>query len=458
MIYYVAAIAGIAGFLFGFDEGVIAGALHLLRGEFTISPFSEGLMTAAVPLGALVGAVLSGRTTETYGRRALLLAAAVLFAIGALFSAGATTIWMLTAARLLLGLAVGIAAMVAPLYISESAPAEKRGMLVSIYQLAITLGILGAYLVDFAFAESWRLMFAMGVVPAIALLIGMYRMGDTPRWLALQGRTEEARQAIGRIRELSPRDPAVDAELAGIRRAAEQRTRPATWADLLSPTVRPALVVGMGLFFLQQLSGINAVIYYAPTVFKESGFNSTSTQILATVGIGIVNVAMTFVGMYLIDRIGRRRLLFIGFAGTAASLGMIAIAAATDAEALDLLATIGLVLYVAAFAASIGPLPWVMMSEIFPLKVRSLGMSVASLANWAFNFLVVFSFPMLVSSFGLGGVFALYAVVCAAGLIFTHLLVPETAGVSLEDIERHLESGEPFRALAAAAPPRLVAA
>ncbi|KFC69272.1 MFS transporter, metabolite:H+ symporter [Bosea sp. LC85] len=458
MIYYVAAIAGIAGFLFGFDEGVIAGALHLLRGEFTISPFSEGLMTAAVPLGALVGAVLAGRTTETYGRRALLLAAAVLFAIGALFSAGATTIWMLTAARLLLGLAVGIAAMVAPLYISESAPAEKRGMLVSIYQLAITLGILGAYLVDFVFAESWRLMFAMGVVPAIALLVGMYRMGDTPRWLALQGRTEEARLAIGRIRELSPRDPAVDAELAGIRRAAEQRTRPATWADLLSPTVRPALVVGMGLFFLQQLSGINAVIYYAPTVFKESGFDSTSTQILATVGIGIVNVAMTFVGMYLIDRIGRRRLLFIGFAGTALSLGMIAIAAMTDAEALDLLATIGLVLYVAAFAASIGPLPWVMMSEIFPLKVRSLGMSVASLANWAFNFLVVFSFPMLVTSFGLGGVFALYAAVCAAGLIFTHLLVPETAGVSLEDIERHLESGKPLRALAAATPPRLVTA
>ncbi|WP_441504467.1 sugar porter family MFS transporter [Bosea sp. 2YAB26] len=457
MIYFIAAIAGIAGFLFGFDEGVIAGALHLLRGEFAISPFDEGLMTAAVPLGALGGALLAGRTTETYGRRALLLVAAVLFAAGALFSAAAGAVWMLTASRLLLGLAVGIAAMVAPLYISESAPAEKRGMLVSIYQLAITLGILGAYVVDFAFAESWRLMFLMGVLPALALLIGMYRMGDTPRWLALKGRTEEARLAIARIRDLAPQDPAVDAELASIRQAVQQRTRPGTWADLLSPSVRPALVVGMGLFFLQQLSGINAVIYYAPTVFKESGFNSTSTQILATVGIGIVNVAMTFVGMYLIDRIGRRRLLFIGFAGTALSLGMIAIAAATDAEALDILATIGLVLYVAAFAASIGPLPWVMMSEIFPLKVRSLGMSVASLANWAFNFLVVFSFPMLVSSFGLGGVFAVYALVCAAGLVFTYLLVPETNGVSLEEIERHLESGRPFRTLDAG-PVRVVTA
>jgi SP family galactose:H+ symporter-like MFS transporter len=447
MIYIIAAIAGIAGFLFGFDEGVIAGALHLLRGQFAINPFDEGLMTAAVPLGALAGAVLAGQTTERYGRRALLLVAAVLFAAGALLSAAAGAIWVLTAARLLLGLAVGIAAMVAPLYISESAPAEKRGMLVSIYQLAITLGILGAYVVGYAFSESWRLMFAMGVLPAIALLVGMYRMGDTPRWLALKGRTEEARQAIARIRELAPNDPAVDAELASIQQAAQHSMRPGTWADLLSPTVRPALIVGMGLFFLQQLSGINAVIYYAPTVFKESGFGSTSTQLLATVGIGIVNVAMTFVGMYLIDRIGRRRLLYIGFAGTAFSLGMIAIAATTESASLDILATVGMVLYIAAFAASIGPLPWVMMSEIFPLKVRSLGMSVTSLANWGFNFLVVFSFPMAVASFGLGGVFAVYALVCAAGLVFTYLLVPETNGVSLEEIERHLESGRPLRAL-----------
>ena len=449
MIYYIAAIAGIAGFLFGFDEGVIAGALHLLRSEFTISAFDEGLMTSAVPLGALGGALLVGRATETYGRRAPLLAAAVLFALGALFSSMATAVWMLTASRLVLGVAVGIAAMVAPLYISESAPAEKRGLLVSIYQLAITLGILGAYLVDFAFAESWRLMFVMGVLPALALLVGMYRMGDTPRWLALKGRTDEARQMIARIRERPAADPAVDSELASIRSTALHAAGPGNWADLLSPTVRPALIVGMGLFFLQQLSGINAVIYYAPTVFKEAGFGSASTQIMATVGIGVVNVAMTFVGMHLIDKIGRRRLLFFGFAGTALSLGMIAVAAATESEALDTLAIIGLVLYIAAFAASVGPLPWVMMSEIFPLKVRSLGMSVATIANWGFNFLVVFSFPMLVGSLGLGGVFAIYALVCAIGVVFTHLLVPETSGVSLEEIERHLESGQPFSRLGA---------
>lgn len=447
MIYVVAAIAGIAGFLFGFDEGVIAGALHLLRGEFGISPLDEGFMTAAVPLGALGGALIAGRAAEARGRRALLLAAALLFAGGALFSAVATAVWMLTAARLVLGVAVGIAAMVAPLYISESAPAERRGMLVSIYQLAITLGILGAYVADFVFADSWRLMFVVGVLPGVALWVGMVFMSDTPRWLALKGRTEEARLAVARIRGLPATHPAVAAELAAMERTAASDARPGTWSDLVSPVVRPALVVSMGLFLLQQLSGINAVIYYAPTVFKEAGFGSSSSQILATVGIGVVNVLMTVVGMMLIDRIGRRRLLFIGFAGTALSLGMIAIGAAGEFESLDVLATVGLVLYIAAFAASIGPLPWVMMSEIFPLNVRGLGMSVASLANWGFNFLVVFSFPVLVSTLGLGGVFAIYALVCAAGVVFTVVFVPETNGVPLEEIELHLKSGRPFRAL-----------
>lgn len=447
MIYVVAAIAGIAGFLFGFDEGVIAGALHLLRDEFGISPFDEGFMTAAVPLGALAGAVVAGRAAEAYGRRASLLAAALLFAAGALLSTAASAVWMLTAARLVLGVAVGIAAMVAPLYISESAPAERRGMLVSVYQLAITLGILGAYVVDFVFAESWRLMFSVGVVPGIALLVGMYFMGDTPRWLALKGRNAEAQAAVARIRSLPLHHPSIDAELAEIGSTAKSDRKAGSLADLLHPVVRPALVVSMGLFFLQQLSGINAVIYYAPIVFKEAGFDSSATQILATVGIGIVNVAMTIVGMMLVDRLGRRKLLFIGFTGAAISLGMISVGAVSGAASLDILASVGLVLYIASFASSLGALPWIMMSEIFPLNVRGLGMSVASLSNWGFNFLVVFSFPMLVSALGLGGVFLIYAAFCVVGLVFTWLLVPETSGVPLEEIEMHLKSGRPLREL-----------
>ena len=445
MILVVAAVAGIAGFLFGFDEGVIAGALHLLRGQFGISDAAEGLMTAAVPLGALFGALIAGRVVETLGRRKSLLIAAALFVVGAFLSSLITAIWMLSAARLVLGLAVGLAAVVAPLYISETAPPAKRGMLVSVYQLAVTMGILGAYIVGYAFSDSWRIMFAIGMVPGVALFVGMYCLPDTPRWLARNGSRNEAVNALARMRGHSPGDSRIVAEYNEL--TSKKDERKGTIADLLGPVARPALIVAVGLFLLQQLSGINAVIYYAPTVLREAGFSDTSTQLLATIGIGIVNVLMTFVGMALIDRIGRRSLLLLGFAGTALSLGMIAIAAGTQAESLDTLALIGLFLYIAAFAASIGPLPWVMMSEIFPMNVRGIGMSAASLANWGFNFVVVFSFPVLVSSIGLAGVFGFYAIACLIGVIFTLRLVPETSGISLEEIERHLRVGKPLREL-----------
>lgn len=359
---------------------------------------------------------------------------------------------MLTLCRLVLGLAVGIAAVVAPLYISESAPAARRGMLVSVYQLAITLGILAAYLVNYAFDDRWRHMFMLGALPGIALFVGMFMLRDTPRWYMLKGRPDQARAALEKLRGHTT-DPAhIDAEMQAIAQSGHRDESTATWADLLSPTVRPAFMVGIGLFFLQQLSsGINAVIYYAPTVFNEAGFDSGSTQLLATIGVGVVNVLMTLVGMALIDRLGRLRLLYFGFFGTAVSLGLIALGAATGAQALDVLAVVGLLGYIASFAASIGPLPWVMMSEIFPGRVRGLAMSVTSLSNWAFNFLVVFSFPVLVASLGLGWVFGLYAFVCALGVFFTWRWVPETSGVTLEAIEQHLLSGKSFKALQAEA-------
>lgn len=449
MIYLVAAIAGLAGFLFGFDEGVIAGALLLLRQQFNIDPVMEGVVTSAVPFGALFGSLVAGRIAESLGRRKSLLIAGSLFMVGAVLASLSTGEIVLALARLVLGFAIGIAAIVAPLYISENAPAEKRGMLVSIYQLAITLGIVGAYFVGYVFSDSWRTMFAVGAIPGLALAVGIFIMSDTPRWLASKGKLAEARAVIAKVRGVAQTAPEVDAELVAIERAAEGPAQKASWSELFGPTVRPALIVGVGLFILQQFSGINAVIYFAPTVFSESGFDSHSTQLLATTGVGIVNVLMTFVGMALIDRLGRRPLLFIGFAGTALSLGMIALAAATDAAWLDILSVIGLVIYIGAFAASVGPLPWVMMSEIFPLKVRALGMSVASVANWGTNFLVVFSFPTLVEKLGLDGVFSIYAVVCVIGLFFTWRYVPETSGAELEDIEAHLRSGQPFRQLGA---------
>jgi MFS transporter, SP family, galactose:H+ symporter len=249
------AIAGMAGFLFGFDEGVIAGALHLLRREFTITPVLEGIVTSAVPFGALFGSLVAGWLAESLGRRRSLLVAGTLFVLGAVLAALATGISVLTFARLILGFAIGLAAIVAPLYISENAPADRRGMLVSIYQLAITLGILGAYIVGFAFSESWRTMFLLGAVPGIALVAGIYMMTDTPRWLTSRGRLQEARAAIARVRDVDPQDPGVDRELAAITVAAKTSGEQGRWSELLSPAVRPALIVGVGLFILQQLSG-----------------------------------------------------------------------------------------------------------------------------------------------------------------------------------------------------------
>lgn len=454
MIYFVAAVAAIAGMLFGFDEGIIAGALHMLRSQFDITAWDEGLMTAAVPLGALLGALIAGYAADRYGRRKTLIAASVLFIVGALAASAITAIWMLSAARLMLGLAIGIAALVAPLYISENAPASRRGMLISVYQLAVTLGILGAYIVNFALGEAWRTMFLLGALPALALLVGMWALDETPRWLIANGQNQQALTALARIRAEPPESVSVKKELADIESAyAAQRSHAARWSDLLSPVAKPALIVGIGLFLLQQLSGINAVIYFAPTVFQEAGFDTHNTQILATIGIGVVNVAMTVVGMLLIDRIGRRRLLALGFIGATLSLGMIAVGALTEAQWLDIVATIGLALYIASFAVSIGPLPWVMMAEIFPLQVRGLGMSAATLANWGFNFLVVFSFPAMVSGLGLGGVFTIYALACLIGVVFTFRCVPETSGVTLEQIEAHLKSGRPFNQLRPAIAP-----
>jgi len=321
MIWIVATVAAIAGFLFGFDEGVIAGALAPLKMDFPITPAEEGVMTAAVPLGALVGAFAAGWLAAPLGRRGLLLLAAGLFVVGALWAALAGGIVSLTLARVVLGLAIGSAAMTAPLYIAECAPADRRGTFVAVYQLAITLGILGAYFVDDVViaataddpSESWRWMFATGIVPALALGIGMAMLTDTPRWLMQRGRRDEARRVAAKLSDRSPDDPVVVAEIAEIDARLREESRRTDGLSLLSPRVRPALIVAMGLFLLQQLSGINAVIYFAPTVFGLTGFDTHAGAMLATVGIGVVNVLMTVVGMVIVDRVGRRSLLVAGF-------------------------------------------------------------------------------------------------------------------------------------------------
>ena len=449
MIYFLASIAAIAGFLFGYDEGVIAVARPLLEKDFPMTPLVGGFMTAAVPLGALVGASLAGRITDRYGRRRVLMAAAALFAVGALIAAGMTATWILVAARLVLGLAIGVAAVTAPLYIAEAAPLAIRGALVSTYQLAITFGILVSYLSGLVITGDgdWRAMFALGAVPGVLFLIGLIFLPESPRWLVLRGWSDKARSSLQHLRGAgTPVEPELDEIVRTARAEAGQKH---SYAALLAPTIRPALIVGMGLFFLQQLSGINAVIYYAPEIFHHAGFDSGKTQVLATIGVGTVNFVTTILAMYLIDRMGRRPLLVLGFVGTAATMLLIAFAVLNPALVPDWVVIVALLLYIASFAISIGPLPHVMMSEIFPLNVRGPGMSMASISNWGFNFVVVFAFPLMLAGIGLAATFTIFAIICIGGIAFTLARVPETTWYSLEAIEAHLESGRPFVALGA---------
>ena len=372
------------------------------------------------------------------------MVAAAVFAVAALVAAAMTSISDLVWARLFLGLAVGTAAVAAPLYIAEAAPLETRGAMVSTYQLAITFGILAAYVAGYTLAggNAWRLMFGLGAVPAIVLLVGLFFMPETPRWLALKGRLAEAKASILFLRGTGAH---VDRELEEIDRSArEDADRKGGYAVLFEPAIRPALIVGMGLFLLQQLSGINAVIYYAPEIFIQAGFNQGETERLATVGVGTVNFLTTILAMYLIDRIGRRRLLVAGFLGTGIAMLAIALAVVYSTLIPSWVVIAALLLYIAAFAISLGPLPFVLMSEIFPLRARAEGMSLASISNWGFNFMVVFTFPVMLAGPGLAFTFTLFAIICLSGVVFTLRRVPETTGHSLEEIEAHLASGKPL--------------
>src|SRR5919205_742656 len=319
-VYVVASVAALGGLLFGYDTGIISGALLFIQKDFQLNAFLEGFIVSSLLLGAVVGAGVSGALSDRLGRRTIILIAATIFAIGAVGAGLAPSVEMLIFFRFLLGLGVGSASALVPSYISESAPTDVRGSLSSLFQLAITIGILVAYLVNAAFAStsSWRWPLALAFVPALVLLIGMYFLPETPRWLVSKGRDEDARQVLRRTRT----EQEVERELQEIRRAEEEEGEQAGYRELLAPWVRPMLVVGIGLAVFQQFVGINTVIYYAPTIIKSTGLADVAS-VLATVGIGVVNVVMTVVAIAVIDRVGRKPLLLIGLAGMVVSLAII---------------------------------------------------------------------------------------------------------------------------------------
>lgn len=429
----VASVAALGGLLFGYDTGVISGAILFVTKDFALSTRLQEFTISVVLIGCIGGSAFAGALADAIGRRLTLLVSGIVFLVGAIASAFAPDETILLIGRFVVGIGVGFSSVVAPLYISEVAPAAVRGALVSLYQFAITVGILGAYLIDFAFAHAaaWRWMLGFALVPSLVLIVGMIFMPESPRYLFKRGHDSRARDELARIAE----DETVSAmEERSIRESLKVRN--VGLGAFRTPAVALALFIGVSLAVLQQVTGINAVIYYGPQIFQMAGVSSDSASILAQTLVGTVNVLMTLVAIFYVDRIGRKPLLYAGLIGMFLALSAIG-AAFSQPHLSGSLATIalaGMMLYVGCYAFSLGPIVWLLISEIFPLNARGLGMSISTLANWVGNFLVSQFFLTMIHKLGRPATFWIYAVLCLVTIAFIRAMVPETKRELLEDI------------------------
>lgn len=432
----------LAGALFGYDQGVISGALDGVQQSFRLSPLAVEVVTSWVTLGALAGSLAGGELADRLGRRRALMAAAALFALGAAVEAMAPAVAVLVAGRLVVGFGVGVAAVAAPLYAAELAPAAQRGRFVATYQLAITAGIFLSYLVDAALAGDgrWRAMLGASAVPAVLLLVTMAGAVESPRWLVRMGRRDEARAAIVRAR------PRVDPDVRIASLEASLRAEPGTapWSEVFAPAWRRPLAIGVGLAVFQQVTGINAIIYYSDRIFAAAGFASAAAQAQAsTWAIGAVNVVATFIAIAFIDRLGRRPLLLAGLVGMGVSLATVGFAFAeigagaphAGPTAAGIVTLAALVAFIVSFAFSLGPVVWTVINEIFPGRIRGRAVAFATAVNWGAAFVVSQTFLSLTATLGEPVTFGLFAAFCVAGFAWVWRSVPETKGRSLEQIQ-----------------------
>ena len=442
---YVGMISGVAalgGLLFGYDTAVIAGAIGFLRSHFSLDAAATGWAASCALLGCLAGAGIAGLVADRMGRKRALLLAAFLFTLSGIWSAIPSTMAEFTIARILGGIGIGTASVVCPLYIAEVAPAARRGRLVTFNQLAIVIGILLVYFVnyfiarlgseDWNVATGWRWMFGSEAFPAVVFFALTLFIPESPRWLLQRGRAEEARRILTRV---GGADHA-GSELRAI--AAALAVEPGSTVQLLQPGLRRAFLIGAVLAVLQQVTGINVFMYYAPEIFKQLGAG-TDVALLQTVAVGVVNLAFTIVALRTVDRLGRKRLMIIGAAGMAICLTGLGFAAYAGILAVWVLVFV--LGFIACFAMSLGPVVWIIIAEIFPTKIRGRAMAMATLLLWAANYVVSQTFPIinehpaLVAMFHHAFPFWLYAAFCASTVFFVWRVVPETKGQSLEEIE-----------------------
>ncbi|WP_423063056.1 sugar porter family MFS transporter [Candidiatus Paracoxiella cheracis] len=443
-MYLLAIVAALAGLLFGYDTGIISGAMLFLKKTFLMTTTELGVVVSAVPFGALVAAAFCGRLNDVLGRKRILFITALLYFIGSITSALSPNVEVLIASRLILGFAVGLGSYSAPVYIAEIAKQENRGALVTLNQLAITVGIMLSYLVDYIFASQgqWRYMLGCGFIPALILLICIFSLPESPRWLVTKGKIARAKEILGAIHGDDSKQ-----EFNQIKSVVSQE--PLTYRQLINLGFMRVLLLGIAVSIFTQAVGINAIIYYAPTIFQTAGLTKATSLILATAGIGMVNVLFTLVAVRYLDRLGRRKMLLFGLGGILFSLAVATTAFAHTAVSIELAWAImaSFVIFIASQAIGTGPACWLIPSEIFPTEARGLGMGLAVAFNWATNVIVAFFFPITLTHLGPSITFGIFlAIACVAFIVF-FLFVPETKGVSLEQIEKNIEAGKPLRQL-----------
>jgi SP family galactose:H+ symporter-like MFS transporter len=454
IVYFIGFTAALAGLLFGLDVGVISGAQSFIQAEFKISNDIIQYVVSALLWGAVFGTLISGMLSSRFGRRKTILISALIFIVGSLLCAISHSEHWLIGARFLLGIAVGVASFTAPLYLSEISPQIIRGSMISMYQLMITIGIVLAFLSDTYLASyatiggvtggHWRVMLGVIAVPAAIMFLGVLFLPESPRWLFLKGFKDRAVAVFVRMH-------LDDAEIASEVREIEDslKVKQSGFHMLLTNrNFARAIGLGVGLQIIQQLTGINVIMYYAPRIFNIAGFDTTIEQMWGTVIVGVTNVLATFIAIAFVDRLGRKPIMYAGFVVMGLSMIAVGILFNIGVEkdpTLGYPAIFALLLFIIGFAMSAGPIIWVICSEVYPLAGRDLGVTFSTATNWVANAIVGQTFLTLLSTLGNGNTFLLYGALNVLFIVFFLFLVPETKGVSLEKIEANLLSGLPLR-------------
>jgi sugar porter (SP) family MFS transporter len=431
--FRVALVAALGGFLFGYDISIISGAIIFLKSEFNLDPYQQGFAVSSAAIGCIAGPLVAVALSDLIGRRRTLVVAALLIGFSAIGTALPRTMLQFNLFRIVGGAGVGLASVVSPMYIAEMAPARVRGRLVSVNQLAVVTGLFIAIVVSYflSFSGSWRWMFASTALPVLCWLVCLTGLPESPRWLAARGRDEEARSLLAR----SEGPAQSEAALHEIKRSLAEET--GGLAELFQPGIRIALLVAVMLAILQQMTGVSILLVYAPTIFKSAGFSAASDAIWQAIPLNIWNIVCTTIALWLVDRLGRRPLLLIGTAGMALGLVIMGLCFRFGWGGYPVLAV--MFLCVGAYVSSLAPLTWLIMSEIFPTRIRGRAMSIAGVALWLSFFLGSQIYPPLTSFFehtygSPAGVFWLFAAVCVFAFGFCWRLVPETKGRTLEEI------------------------